>query len=85
MKVRNQLKKYGSQLAQVSKGVVARVGTGAAALGASAMALAGGATSPGAAVAGEISGGDADLMLIISACAVLVGILILWAYTKRAK
>lgn len=85
MKVRNQLKKYGSQLAHVGKGVVARVGTGAAALGASAMALAGGATSPGAAIAGELAGGDADIMLIISACAVLLGILILWFYTKKAR
>lgn len=41
--------------------------------------------TPGAAIAGELAGGSSQMMLIISAVAVLLGILILWAYVKRTK
>lgn len=41
--------------------------------------------TPGAAIAGELSGGSAQMMLIIGAVAVLLGILILWAYVKRTR
>ena len=78
------IKQFNKSLHKAFQSGYAKVGAGVATLTTSALALAG-ATSPGAAVAGELAGGDADLMLIIAAVAVLLGILILWGYTKRAK
>lgn len=43
------------------------------------------ATSPGAAIAAELSGGKAEVMLVVAAAAVIIGLLVLWAYVKRAK
>jgi len=48
------------------------------------MALASGSSSPGAAIAGEVAGGKADMGLVIGAIAVLLAIIVVWAYTKRA-
>lgn len=67
------------------KSVAAKVGTGATALVASGAAFASGGGSPGSAIAGELSGGKADVMLVIAAAAVIIGVLILWSYIKRAK
>ena len=68
------------------KSVAAKVSTGATALVASGAAFAGGGGgSPGSAIAGELSGGKADVMLVIAAAAVIIGVLILWSYIKRAK
>lgn len=78
------LKKINKGLHKAFHSTAGKVAAGVAGLTTSALAFAG-ATSPGAAIAGELAGGDADIMLIISAVAVLLGILILWAYTKRAK
>lgn len=78
------LKKINKGLHKAFRSTAAKVSAGVTAMTTSALAFAG-ATSPGAAIAGELSGGDADLMLIISACAVLLGILILWFYTKKAR
>lgn len=63
---------------------VAKIGAGTTALVASGAALASGSTSPGAAIAAEVSKGNADMALIIGAIAILLGILVVWAYTKRA-
>lgn len=59
----------------------AAVGTGLLASGA-AFAQ---STSPGSAIAGELSGGKSDVMLVIAAAAVIIGVLVLWSYVKRAK
>jgi hypothetical protein len=64
---------------------VGKIAAGSAAIMASGAALAsGGGASPGAAIAGELSGGKADMALIIGAVAVFIGFLLVWAYTKRA-
>ncbi|MBH1447460.1 hypothetical protein I5U30_05100 [Stenotrophomonas maltophilia] len=77
MELKNNLRRIGAS-------VPAKVSAGVATLMASGAALASGGSSPGAAIATAISGGDADMKLIIGACAVLLGILVVWAYTKRA-
>lgn len=73
-----------SNVARGFKSTTAKVGTGLAALAASGMALAQ-ATSPGAAIAGELAGGKNDQMLIIGSVAIMLGVLIVWAYVKRAR
>lgn len=42
------------------------------------------ATSPGAIMAGELSGGKADVGLIIAAVAVILGFILVWTLVKRA-
>lgn len=61
-----------------------KVAAGASALMASGAAFASGA-SPGSAIQAEISGGKADVMLIIGAVAVILGALIVWGYVKKAR
>jgi hypothetical protein len=65
---------------RIAASTAAKVGTAATGLMASGMALA----SPGAAIASEVSGGKADMYLAIGACAILLAVAIIWAYTKRA-
>lgn len=43
------------------------------------------ATTPGAAIAGELSSGKSDVMLVVAAAAVIIGVLVLWSYVKRAR
>jgi hypothetical protein len=63
----------------------AKVGTGVATLMASGAAFAsGGSSSPGAAIAGELAGGKGEVGLVVAACAVLIGLILLWNYTRRA-
>ncbi|PTT59852.1 hypothetical protein [Stenotrophomonas sp. HMWF003] len=69
---------------RVAASTTAKVGTAATGLMASGMALASGSSSPGAAIAGEVAGGKADMGLVIGAIAVLLAIIVVWAYTKRA-
>lgn len=76
--------KYMNVARRFANNTAAKISAGTAALVASGAALASGSTSPGAAIAGEVSGGKADMGLVIGACAVLLGILIVWAYTRRA-
>lgn len=64
--------------------VAPKVGAGAGALMAAPFAMAQ-STSPGAAIAAELSGGKSDVMLVIAAAAVIIGVLVLWAYVKRAR
>ena len=60
-----------------------KASAGAAALVASGSAMA--TSSPGSAIAGELAGGQTYVMLVVAAVAVILGLLILWAYVKRAK
>lgn len=62
----------------------AKLGAGLTAMSASALALAAG-SGPGDAIAGELATGRAQQMVVIGAVAVLLGVLIVWAYIKRAK
>lgn len=78
------LLKYGGKLRNAIANTGAKIGTGLTALAVSGQVLAGGGSSPGAAIAGELSGGEADMILIFSAVAVFIGLLLVWAYTKRA-
>lgn len=66
------------------KSAYGKVAAGASAALASGLALATPST-PGGAISAELAGGRADLMLVIGAAALLIGILILWAYVKRAR
>ncbi|HEL5042540.1 hypothetical protein ACS0OQ_11150 [Stenotrophomonas riyadhensis] len=77
MKFMNAARRFGAS-------TVAKIGAGTTALVASGAALASGSTSPGAAIAAEVAKGNADMALIIGAIAILLGILVVWAYTKRA-
>ena len=76
---------FGRKAFNGAKSVGAKVSTGAASLVASGAAFAGGGGTPGSAIAGELSGGKADVMLVIAAAAVIIGVLVLWSYIKRAK
>jgi hypothetical protein len=42
------------------------------------------AVTPGAALAAELSGGKADVGLIILACAAILGLVILWRHVRKA-
>jgi hypothetical protein len=59
-----------------------KIGTGLALLGSTGMAMA--QTSPGQAIASELSGGKADMGQVFAAVAILIGILLVWAYVKRS-
>jgi hypothetical protein len=79
MELKNNLRRFGAF-------VPAKVSAGIATLMASGAALAsGGSGSPGAAIAGELSGGKADVMLVVAAAAVILGAIILWGYVKKAR
>lgn len=79
MELKNNLRRIGAS-------VPAKVSAGIATLMASGAALAsGGSGSPGAAIAGELSGGKADVMLVVAAAAVILGAIILWGYVKKAR
>lgn len=77
MKYMNAARRFGASTA-------AKIGAGATALVASGAALASGSSSPGAAIAGEMAGGKADIGVVIGACAVLIGLILVWAYTRKA-
>jgi len=75
MKHMNTLRRFGAS-------TFTKIGAGA--LVASGAALASGSTSPGAAIAAEVSKGNADMAIVIGSIALLLGILVVWAFTKRA-
>lgn len=78
--------KFNSKLRAVARSIPAKISTGTTALVASGAALASGSgDSPGAAIAGEMAGGKADVMLVIAAAAVILGALIVWGYVKKAR
>lgn len=80
-----QVEKRGWKVVEFGKSVGAKVAGGAGALVASAGAMAQAASSPGAAISGELAAGKTEVMLVIAAVAVILGVLILWAYIKRAR
>ncbi|PJK13299.1 hypothetical protein CO613_10225 [Lysobacteraceae bacterium NML07-0707] len=67
------VKGYGGKAAVAATGLVA-----------SGMAAAQ-SSSPGQAIASELSGGKAEVMLIVGAVAVILGVIILWGYIKKAR
>ncbi|MBD8634471.1 hypothetical protein [Stenotrophomonas sp. CFBP 13725] len=69
---------------RVGASTAAKVGTGLSAVMASGAAFASGSGSPGSAIAGELAGGKAEIGLVVAACAVLIGLILLWSYTRRA-
>ncbi|WP_313244265.1 hypothetical protein [Stenotrophomonas rhizophila] len=69
----------------IVKTAPAKAAAAVGSLVASGAALAsGGAGSPGAAIAGELGNGKADVMLVVAACALILGAIILWRYVKKA-
>lgn len=79
MELKNNLRRFGASFpAKVSAGVATLMASGAA-------LASGGSGSPGAAIAGELSGGKADVMLVVAAAAVILGAIILWGYVKKAR
>lgn len=82
----NNVRSFATATANKAKFAGAKVATGATALMASGAAFAsGGAGSPGAAIAGELSTGKSDVMLVVAAAAVILGAIILWGYVKKAR
>ena len=80
----SNLRHFGNRVVTAAKSTAAKVGTGLATMGAAGLAAAQ-ATSPGGAIAAELAGGKADVLLIIAAVAVILGALIVWGYVKRAR
>lgn len=77
MKYMNKLRRFGASSWGKASGAV----TG---LMASTAAFASGSGSPGAAISGELAGGKSEINLVIAAIAVILGVIILWKYIKRA-
>ncbi len=77
--------KYMNVARRFASTTAGKVGAGASALMASGAAFASGSSSPGAAIAGELSGGKSDVMLVVAAAAVILGAIILWGYVKKAR
>lgn len=67
-----------------ARNLVGKASAAGTALMASGAAFAGG-SSPGSAIAGELSGGKADVMLVVGAAAIILGALIVWGYVKKAR
>lgn len=78
MKFMNHVRRFGSSAA-------GKFGAGASALMASGAAFASGSGSPGSAIAGELASGKSEVNLVIAAVAVILGVIILWGYIKRAR
>lgn len=76
--------KHMNALRRFTSSTIAKVLAGSAAVMASGAALASGGGSPGSAIVGELAGGKADMTLIFGAIAIFIGLLVVWAYTKRA-
>lgn len=75
--------KHMNALRRFTRSTVAKVAGVSTAFMASGAAMASGG-SPGSAIVGELSGGKADMTLIFGAIAIFIGLLVVWAYTKRA-
>lgn len=78
MKFMNQVRRFGSSVA-------GKFSAGASTLMASGAAFASGSGSPGSAIAGELASGKSEVNLVIAAVAVILGVIILWGYIKRAR
>ena len=70
--------------AAMSKGLAlcSMVAAGIATLFYSGLAAA--STTPGGAIAADLSGGEADMGLVFAAVAVLIGVLLVWSYVRRS-
>lgn len=79
-----QAKQMFSNARNSFKSGYAKIAGAGTAMVVSSAALAGGGSTPGAAIAGELAGGGADMGLVFAAIAVLLGLLLLWSLTKRA-
>jgi len=76
----NMKKKVAAIVSSAPAKAAAAVGS----LVASGAALAsGGGASPGSAIAGELGTGKADVMLVVGACALILGAIILWRYVRK--
>lgn len=82
--MKSNLLKVGDKLRNAISGTATKVGTGLTALAVSGQVFAGGGGTPGSAVVAELSGGKADMLLIIGAIAIFIGVLVVWAYTRKA-
>ncbi len=86
MKYRNAVRRFGANVASAARSTAGKVGAVGTSLMASGAALAsGGGDSPGAAIAGELASGKSEVNLVIAAVAVILGVIILWGYIKRAR
>ena len=85
-------KKYKGALVAVAgnaRNAVSSMSAKAGALGTALVASAGsamasGGSSPGAAIAAELGDGPAEMGLVFAGIAVLLGLLVVWLYTRRA-
>jgi hypothetical protein len=75
MKYMQQAKRFGAKVAAPVAGV------GTALASAAAMAQ---STSAGGAIAGELSTGKSEVLLVVGAVAIILGVIILWRYVKKA-
>ena len=82
--MKDNLLKFGSKLRQSLRSNAGRLAAVTTAMTVAPFAFAGGGGTPGAAISGQLAGGAADMGLIFAAVAILIGLLLLWAYTKRA-
>lgn len=57
----------------------------AAVTGFAAAGIASAQGTPGSAIAAELTSGKADVMLVVAAAAIIIGVLVLWSYVKRAR
>lgn len=73
-----------NRLKNALRSTAARVGAAGTALVASGAAMAQ-ATTPGGAISAELASGKSEVMLVIAAAAVIIGVLVLWTYVKRAR
>lgn len=79
-----KLKVLAGKAGNVVKGAAGKAAAAGSALVASGAAFATSST-PGSAIAGELSSGKSEVMLVVAAVAVIIGVLLLWSYIKRAK
>lgn len=79
-----ELKVWGEKVVSAFKSGVGKVAVGSTAMvGVAGSALA--QTGPGDAIATELASGNTQIMVVIGAVAILLGILIVWSYIKRAR
>lgn len=76
------MKKFNLTVPARLRSFASKAVAGTAALVAAPFAMAG--TTPGGAIAAELSGGEADMGLVFAAVAVLIGVLLVWSYVRRS-
>lgn len=81
---RNNIQTLARRSIDAAKHYAGRAAVGGSALVASGLAAAQ-ATTPGGAISAELATGKSDVMLVVGAAAVIIGVLVLWSYVKRAR